>query len=260
MQFLRPEEWTARRDAFPVAYIPIGNLEWHGFHNPMGADTIQAEGLCEELARLGGGVVFPPLYYGDNRSEALMDSNPGIGEEICAALGLKRDAAAQKYQPFTVTEQTYNYSRLLLHILAEAESYGFRVGVLAAGHYPLIDHAYAAALLHNKRRARPEEDRMLAYACIDFLAVRDQYACAGDHGAGWETSHLMHLCPDSVDLSRVPAPPEKALGCDGAMHPAEASAAFGAQTLRDAAQALLPEIRLRVEHPGRFRGHGMSLR
>jgi hypothetical protein len=31
---------------------------------------------------------------------------------------------------------------------------GFEIGVFIAGHYPLIDQARAAALLHNKRRRR----------------------------------------------------------------------------------------------------------
>ena len=51
-------------------------------------------------------------------------------------------------QPFSPTEQTLTYQRLLLHVLAEAET----LGVLVAGHYPLIDHARSAALLFNRRQ------------------------------------------------------------------------------------------------------------
>ena len=50
---LRPEQIVARRNACPVAYIPIGNLEWHGVHNPLGTDTLQAEGLAILCAQKG---------------------------------------------------------------------------------------------------------------------------------------------------------------------------------------------------------------
>jgi hypothetical protein len=75
------------------------------------------------------------------------------------------------------TEQTLNYQRLLLHVLAEAETRGFTLGVLVAGHDPLIDHARSAALL---------------------------YPDSGDHAAGWETSHMLALHPETVDLSQLP--------------------------------------------------------
>lgn len=59
---MRPHQVVERRTACPVLYIPIGTIEWHGPHNPLGADTLQAEGLAIERAGRGGGLVFPPLY------------------------------------------------------------------------------------------------------------------------------------------------------------------------------------------------------
>jgi creatinine amidohydrolase len=47
---LRPTQNVKRRQAYPVAYIPIGTIECHGAHNPLGSDTLQAEGLwCEKI-------------------------------------------------------------------------------------------------------------------------------------------------------------------------------------------------------------------
>lgn len=34
---LRPKQVVDRRRRCPVVYIPIGTLEWHGLHNPLGA-------------------------------------------------------------------------------------------------------------------------------------------------------------------------------------------------------------------------------
>ena len=167
---LRPAQIVARRNACPVVYIPIGTLEWHGVHNPVGADTLQAEGLALMCAQKGGGLVFPPLYYGETRLEALMEANAGDREAIAAKMELSPDNFLPDKQPFSATEQALNYHKLLLHILAEAESLGFKLGVIVAGHYPLIDHARAAVLQFNQRH-HSKWHGMLAWACVDYLLV-----------------------------------------------------------------------------------------
>ena len=72
-QMLRSAQVIARRKECPMAYIPLGNIQWHGIHNPLGADTLQAEDIAIECSRKGGGLVLPPLYYGDCRLESLRD-------------------------------------------------------------------------------------------------------------------------------------------------------------------------------------------
>jgi len=51
--YLRPKQIIEKRKEFPVAYIPIGTIEWHGVHMPTGAVGIQAEGLAELCAKKG---------------------------------------------------------------------------------------------------------------------------------------------------------------------------------------------------------------
>ena len=255
---LRPAQVVARRKQCPVVYIPTGNLEWHGTHNPLGADTLQAEGLAIRCARLGGGLVFPPLYYGENRLEALMESNAADRDQIAAGMDLPPGNFQPESFPFSAMQQTQNYNTLLLHILAEAETLGFELGVLVPGHYPLIDHAGAAALQHNQRR-RNRPGQMRAWAVIDYLLVADQYDCAGDHAGGWETSHLLHLHPQTVDLGLLPPKGEKLIGAGGRMAPQDANPDFGRETLEAAAQIVVQEVRHRLDHPELYRGHGRSL-
>ena len=52
---LRPAEFRTRLAERPLAYLPLGTLEWHGEHLPLGADSIQSEGLMIECARRLGG-------------------------------------------------------------------------------------------------------------------------------------------------------------------------------------------------------------
>ena len=255
----RPDQIVARREACPVVYVPIGTLEWHGPQNPVGADSLQAEALAVLCAREGGGLVFPPLYYGESRSESLMDANAADREQIAAAMALPPDNFLPERQPFSPTGQVLNYQRLLLHMLAEAESLGFRLGVLIAGHYPLIDHARAAVLLFNKRRYSKYHG-MLAWACLDYLFLEDLYEFAGDHAAGWETSHLLAICPDSVDLSRLPPEGQPLVGISGKLPPQRATAELGQRTLKESAECILREVRHRVENPQLYKQHGWSLR
>ena len=138
---LRPRQIVARRKACPAAYIPIGTIEWHGVHNPVGADGLQAEGIAIRCAQKVGGVVFPPLYYGESRLEALIDSNPQTVEAVSEITELSPDNWGVEKMPLTPPEQALAYNRLLMNILAEVECLGFDVGVIVAGHYPLVDHA-----------------------------------------------------------------------------------------------------------------------
>jgi len=255
----RPDQIVARREACPVAYVPIGTLEWHGPHNPVGADTLQAEGLAVLCARRGGGLVLPPLYYGESRNESLVDVTGAEHEEVARAMGLPPENFLPDRQPFSATEQVLNYQRLLVHILAEAESLGFQLGVLVAGHYPLIDHARAAVLLFNKRRYSKYHG-MLAWACLDYLFLEDRYPYAGDHAGGWETSHLLALHPEAVDLGRLPPIGQPVTGVEGKLPPQEASAELGRRTLEESAEHILKEVRHRLENPRLYRQHGWCLR
>src|SRR5258708_36699292 len=67
MTHLHPRDFRGRLEEMPVAWPPTGTLEWHGFHLPLGFDGVKAEALCMLAARDIGGVVLPPMFYGDDR-------------------------------------------------------------------------------------------------------------------------------------------------------------------------------------------------
>jgi creatinine amidohydrolase len=122
-----------------------------------------------------------------------------------------------------------------------------------------VDHARAASLLFNKRRYSKYKG-MLAWACVDYLMVRDTWPDSGDHAAGWETSHIMALHPELVDLSRLPPKGEKLTGIMvSGMLPHDSTAEFGQRTLEASRDAVLAEVRHRLEHQDLYRQHGGSL-
>jgi creatinine amidohydrolase len=256
---LRPEQIVARRKEFSAAYIPIGTIEWHGVQNPVGADTLQAEGIAIRCAQKGGGLVFPPLYYGESRAESLMEANPHHRRPIADKMELPPENFNPDKQPFSASEQAINYHKLLLHILCEVEALGFQVGVLVVGHYPLIDHALAAVLQFNQRRLQKFEG-MLAWAFADYLLVKDAYPTSGDHAGGWETSHVMTLHPETVDLDLLPPKGEPVVGTMWSIDPRDSTAEFGEETIEKAVYVATNEVRDRVVNPDRYMGHGTALR
>ena len=64
---LTPRKLARRMADAPIAYLPLGTLEWHGEHLPLGSDGLQSQGFFKELAREAGGVVLPMLFVGPDR-------------------------------------------------------------------------------------------------------------------------------------------------------------------------------------------------
>jgi creatinine amidohydrolase len=253
---LRPAQIAARRRDCPVAYLPIGTIEWHGVHNPVGLDTLKIHALLEECALGIGGLVFPPLYYGENREQALMESNPATREGIAEGMELPPENFEPGYMREPIPDQNDRYQRLLLHIFHEIRSLGFRVLVVGAGHYPLLDHARSAAALFHQEQGRP---RMLTWAMTGYELVRGQFEPCGDHAGKWETSLLMHLDPGMQDLSLLPedrdTPPVGASN-NGVQ---DASADFGRQATEAIAAAVRERVTDLLEHWDQYQGHGSPM-
>ncbi|NWF82007.1 MAG: creatininase family protein [Chloroflexi bacterium] len=169
---VRPPALEAIRAITPVAYLPWGGLSWHGPHLPLGLDTIVAEATAERAIRRTGGVLLPPLTW------------PLATPHHRDSLGLS--AATLR--------------ALLADSLAALAQGGWRVAVLISGHYSpghellLIEAAEAAISRHG-----------LLTLAIPPLALVDEEML--DHAALWESSVLLALRPDLVDLNALGAGP-----------------------------------------------------
>ena len=235
-----PHEIVAAREACPICYVPIGGVEWHGEHLAVGNDTLKADMLAVRCAEQGGGLAFPPLYSGEPRESHLMEANsePYHREGIAAKMHLPATNFAPGYMGRSYHEADRSYIELLVHILRQTESLGFRVMTLLAGHYPLIHHARAACEWYSL--GLPTVPSTRAWACSGYELVRDQIPDAGDHAAKWETSLLMALRPDCVDMSRLPADPqEKLIGVGGTDPRGTASLSYGERGVQAVVAAII---------------------
>lgn len=220
-EWLRPAQIVARREACPLAYVPLGTLEWHGLQNPIGLDGLKVHGLCVLAARRGGGLVFPTLFYGEHREAHLMESDHNDGG-ISRLMHLPHENFAPGYmQSGTIMDQANFYCRLLWHIAAQLRSLGFRAAIFLNGHYPLTGYL---------RYLRHLIERKLVLRCWgghegELLAEYDMPG-HGDHAGPWETSLMMALAPDKVDLSELdPSAQARPVGCS--FDPRTANPPFG---------------------------------
>lgn len=231
---LLPHQIVEAREECPIAYLAIGGVEWHGEHNCVGLDTVKANEIAIRCAEARGGLRFPPLFYGENREAYLMETNHDPEGLIKQKYALPEANFAPGYMGRSVQEQDRAYLELLIHIMREIKSLGFAVITLIAGHYPLRQHATAAAEWFNIM-CRPTR----AWACSGYELVRPTIPTAGDHAGAWETSLMMATRPELVDLSRLPSDPEAKLIGVGGRDPREfASVEYGEQGLAAVVEAI----------------------
>jgi creatinine amidohydrolase len=197
LEFLRPKEIEQAQAACPTIFQPLGTVEWHGVHNVVGVDAIKAHALCMRAAQRAGGVVSPTLYG-------------GVG-------------GVSQPHTFVMDPEANIFSRLLRpwleQLCREMARDGFRAIIILTGHY-------GAAQQIVVRETAVRMSRVMGIPVLGtpeyLLAIDANYT--GDHGAWGETSLMMHLYPDTVDLSRLGEPPHKGVG---GRDPKEASAGDG---------------------------------
>jgi creatinine amidohydrolase len=171
---LLPRELAAAREAAPLVYFPIGSLEYHGFHLPLGFDALHAHAYCLAAALRTGGVVLPPTYWGFRGHEGF----PGsllVSEETVARL------AADVYRLLTAQ--------------------GFRLIVAFSGHWPDVQ---------GRRLQAVASEHMAAHPGVRIL-VPDIFALhpsdhQPEHAGRIETSAMLHLQPELVAMERLQEP------------------------------------------------------
>lgn len=171
-QEMLPHELEAILASCPVAYWPLGTLEYHGPHLAIGNDALKAEGICRRACARSGGVLVPTLYW-------------GIG-------------GGHKTYPTSIIVRDEVLADLLDDVLAGLYRVGFRVLILLTGHYPGEQVRAVKAAAERMGKAHPE---VRIWALPEYEAYPGERRA--DHAAKWETSILMSLRPELVDISRL---------------------------------------------------------
>jgi len=218
-EFLRPTQVVERRCSLPLAYLPLGVLEWHGPQNPVGLDGLKVHELCVRAAAKGGGLVFPVLWYGEHRESYLAEANVPVKSAIAAEMKLPTENFDPGYMGGrTVIEQSTFYQNLLYHIYYQIRSLGFEAIYVLVGHGPLKNYG----ILTSKVFERASGIRMEVSFASDLVEGYRE-----DHAGRFETGVMMELRPDLVDLTGLPDGDKSELVGIAGEDPREGSAELG---------------------------------
>lgn len=186
-----PNEFAEAIQAAPVAYLPLGTLEWHSFHLPLGADGIQSQGVFKQIAERAGGIVLPMLFLGPD-SETKKDGRMYYGMDgYSFEDGREQQLAGSAYH---IKEPLF--AQILETIIENLVRAGFKM-IIAHGHGPST-HMFEA----NQRYY--EEKYGIKTATLWELGIKGDDGIQTDHAATNETIITMALRPDLVDISKLP--------------------------------------------------------
>ncbi len=166
-----PHEFEAALQHFPVAYVPVGSLEWHGRHMALGNDSLKAYGILLRTAEKYGGVVVPPTYWG-HMGHWKPGCHPGLPEDIVDGL-------------FT-------------SIFKGLITVGFKVVIGVTGH----DVKEQVNSLRKAVDAISQDGHAAGLAIMEGF-LYDLPDDSMDHAGHWETSILMHLRPELVEIDKI---------------------------------------------------------
>jgi creatinine amidohydrolase len=190
---LTPAEFDSRIRAAPIAYLPLGTLEWHGPHLPLGSDSLQSQDFFIQLARRVGGIVLPPLFLGPDSMqevEGVEYHGMDLSKQVPDPPKQLRGSA------YWVSDQLF--SEMVEAVLKQLHRAGFKI-VVAHGHGPSTDHFVKnceslgekfGLVILTAWRSRGEREPSTEF----------QY----DHAAANETSIMLALHPGLVHMENLP--------------------------------------------------------
>ena len=220
----------------PVLLLPVGAVEPHGPHAPLGTDGLISAGMCVRAAQALADdpevrvVVLPALPYGVTRYGAAFAGAVGVSEATLHALVVEicRSLAAQGLERVVVVNNHFEPEHVATLRAAAAEA-----GVL------LLD------LTRRRHAAR----------------LTEEFREGSCHAGRYETSLVLADAPDLVDTERMRALPAVPVNMPAAMAagrtdflamgmdeaycgaPAEASAQEGEATFATLTELLVEAIR-----------------
>lgn len=208
----------------PVAWVPLGALEFHAEHLPFGTDGFSAQEVVERAARRVGGVVLP-------------------------------------WSALTIgtlhLEWSFRYDRALVEgalrqTIEQLAAHGARIVVVHTGHGPLdLAHLIKRVCAEVEQSGRHGPDfRAYGLCYLELNAalgagLGSDWPVAIDHGSIVETSWLMAMEPDLVHLDRLPDDPaaNAIVGVYGPNPRARARADLGSEQLDGCAALLADRVR-----------------
>ncbi len=183
---LRDMSWTEfdeRRKTAKTVIIPSGACEVYGPHNPMGADILVASAISELVAKEVNGIVAPCLEVGQSKTLTSFPGTIGMSSESLRIVyrEIIENFVRLGFENFFIINNHLHNTIPLTETLEDARvKYGIRYGMVGVWQYlPVI---------------------------TDKLGIWET-AAPHAHASEAQTSVLLHLMPELVDMSKAPNTP-----------------------------------------------------
>lgn len=196
---LLPNQIAAEMAKCPLVFLPVGPLEWHGPHLPLGTDPLLAYQVALRVAHQVGGVVLPALYCGTERHRSAEQlRNLGFsGQEYVVGM----DFPANILKSLYFREEFFALQvREILELLVRM---GYRLIAIINGHGAANQISVLDRLAAEYTAERPVQ-------VLHFTGWQsDERQIVGSgHADASETSQMMTLYPELVDLEQLPPLPQ----------------------------------------------------
>jgi creatinine amidohydrolase len=173
LELLRPNEIRTALSENSTVYMPLGTIEWHCLHLPVGLDGLTAQGVCERAATDHGGLVYPALFFG---------TGGGHGS-----------------YPWTVMMPEETHIRALIEFaLHRLHEFEVQRVVLFTGHFA-PEQLEMIADIAASWNAKPSTLQVVARG----INMVEGVSIPPDHAGVFETTVLSALWPDRVDLGEL---------------------------------------------------------
>lgn len=177
-----------------VAILPWGATEAHNWHLPYGTDVIEATAVAEHAAELAfqrGArvVVLPTIPFGNNEQQ--LDQACTISITTCTAAAILNDVARSLMRQ--------GIDRLMIVNAHGGNQFQPLVRDIQSRHGMLV-------VVANFYEIAADDKRVV-------------FELPGDHADEMETSLLLHLCPENVELSQAGAGKRVPFAIEGLKQP-----------------------------------------
>lgn len=173
--YLSPSELNDRLKRKAILYLPIGSLEWHNEHLPLGTDTFHAIELSMRLCAEIGGVALPAFWW-----------NTGGCHDHVSTYHMPEDL----------------YRTTLKNVCLGLKPIPAKLLVLINGHggtYQMESPAILAEELN-------ESGFSIRVVVADPYGLGKSSSCRIDHADTGETSFSMEIIPQLVRMQREIGP------------------------------------------------------
>ena len=162
-----------------MAILPVGSVEQHGPHMPIGHDALAAHHVAQDAGRRAGILVYPTLWYGWTNNHMALTG--------------------------TVTLKPETLTAVVTDIMSSLLYHGFNRVIIVNGHR----RANLAPLEIAVNQMRQKTGAVLAIVDVGIIAfdriadIRTTPPGGQGHACELEASHALHMYPHLVDMEEA---------------------------------------------------------